>query len=258
LEFTADPQPGGGDIFDVVTPDDRTVVTLLTPGGAEITAANAFAQGYGYQVVPAEPARDHSIGNPLSIPGTHTLFMLPPGSVAGTYKVRANAAAATADALVLATYVSHSPVRLGAETDPLYRVGDPVVLAGLLFNGNSPVTGGTITATIEDLARPDAPLTEVTLADSGPADEAQGDGIYTAHFEATTAGKFRVTLRATGVGPSGSPYSRVAATSYEVMSPPRSPPSPTSRRTTTATASQTASSSRRTSAWPPKATTGSW
>jgi hypothetical protein len=220
LEFTVDPQPGGGDIFDIVTQDSQTVVTLLTPGGAEIGGANAFAQGYGYQVVPAEPARDNSIGNPLSIPGTHTLFMLPPGSVAGAYKVRANAAAATADVFVIATYISHSPVRLGAETDSLYRVDDPVVLAGLLFNGSAPLVGGTVTATIEDTAHPDAPITQVTLADSGDADEAPGDGIYTALFYATTAGKFNVTVRATGTGPSGSSYSRVATTVFEVMSPP--------------------------------------
>jgi hypothetical protein len=219
LEFTADPVPGGGDIFDVVTQDSQTVVTLLTPGGAEIGAANAFAQGYGYQVIPGDPSSS-AIGNPFSIPGVHTLFMLPPGAVAGTYKVKANAAAATADVYVIATYISHSPVRLGAEIDPLYRVGDPVVLAGLLFNGNAPVTGGTVTATIEDTAHPDAPITQVTLADSGPADNAPGDGIYTALFNATAAGKFNVTVRATGTGPSGSAYSRVATTVFEVMSPP--------------------------------------
>src|SRR2546423_670722 len=220
LEFTADPQAAGGDLFDVVSQDPHAVVTLLTPGGVEITASNAFAQGFGYQVIPADPPRDGSVGSPFSIPGTHTLFVLPPGAVAGAYKVRANAATATSDVLVIATYVSKSPVRLGAETDPLYRVGDLVVLTGLLFNGNAPVVGGSVTATVEDLAHPDAALVEVPLADSGDADNAPGDGIYTGLFDATSAGKFRVTVRATGVGPSGTHYSRVASTAFEVISPP--------------------------------------
>jgi hypothetical protein len=48
LTFTADPRSIGGDIFQVVSSKPDATISLIIPGGTEITSANAELFGYSH------------------------------------------------------------------------------------------------------------------------------------------------------------------------------------------------------------------
>lgn len=204
----------GGDLFDVVSSDPAVAISLVLPGGAVIDAANAEAQGFTYEVLPADTVKPA----PFSARGTHTLIGLAPGSIAGTYQVRATAPATVDNALVTAAYFSSSKVRAGLMTDaPLYNVGDTVLLSGFVFDGPSPVAGAAVIARIGDPADAVTPPAEVGMPDGGPFDDRAGDGIYTGEFTAAAAGTFMAALRVTGVSSAGVSFSRTATTTFRVL-----------------------------------------
>ena len=219
IPFTADPTASGGDLFDVISSNPGVVITLLLPNNTEITSANAASQGFVYTVIPDGTFSNSLIPTPLAASGTHTVIQFAPSLAPGTYQIKANASSVATDSLIIATYFSTSSVRAGLLTvAPLYRVGDTVILTGLLFNGSSPIAGATVTASVGD------PLDTVTkpvlgpLQDSGTLDAAPGDGIYTGTYTATKAGRFSAAMKATGTTTAG-PFSRTASTTFRVLPP---------------------------------------
>ena len=158
----------GGDLFDVVSSDPAVAISLVLPGGLEISSTNAEAQGFTFAVISGLPGDQILSASPLGRPGTHTLITLPPGSPSGVYQVRANASTATTDTLVIASYFAASSVRGGVLTDsPAYRVGDTVLLTGAILDATMGVLGASVIARIGlpgDIVTPPA---EVTLQDFG-------------------------------------------------------------------------------------------
>ncbi len=70
-----------------------------------------------------------------------------------------------------------------------------------------------------DQAHPEITPTSVTMTDSGTYDAAQGDGIYTGTYTASTGGKFIAGLRVSGTSPGGAVYVRTSATDFRVLPP---------------------------------------
>lgn len=222
IPFSADPAPGGGDLFDVVSSKPGGIITLILPSGIEINASNATAQGFSYTIIPEGAFTNTLIPSALATSGTHTLIQLPPSSPPGTYQVKVNASTVTSDTLIIASYFSSSSVRAGLLTDsPLYRLGDTVLLVGILFDGSTPVAplGTTVTASIGDPSDAATPPIQITLQDSGTFDAAPGDGIYTGTHTASQAGRFSAAMQATGISGSGVTFSRTASTTFRVLRP---------------------------------------
>jgi uncharacterized protein (TIGR03437 family) len=217
IPFMADPSSSGDDLFDINASDPAAVVSLILPSGLEVTAANSVALGFAFVMVPGGAFSSRMIPTPFAAPGIHILIRLPPGLPPGTYSVKLDGAAATAAFLATATYYSSSSVRTAVTTNgSSFRVGDSVVLSGLVFDGSAPVAGATMTARINDPTSAAAPVT-VTLADAGPLDAAPGDGVYTGTYAATTPGAFTVVVRATGTSGATGTFSRLAVTDFRVL-----------------------------------------
>jgi uncharacterized repeat protein (TIGR01451 family) len=225
IELLADPASGGGDLFDVASFDPNTSVTLVTPAGVEVGVDNAAALGFKFFILPEWAAAKGLLSALLSPTGTNTLIELPPSSSPGTYKVKVVIPAATTNTPVFVTYVSSTPVRVGLTTSAAsYRAGDTVVLVAGLFDQSPsgdaiPITGATVMASVVDSARVDATPVEVVLLDSGPYDDAPGDGIYTGFYTSSQAGEFVAAVGASGVSASGVNFSRSAGATFEVLSP---------------------------------------
>ena len=83
------------------------------------------------------------------MPGTHTVIQIPAAQLSGVYTIKANATGANADSGIVATYLSSSTVRATATThSPNYKVGDAVILSGLVFDNATPVVGAIMTAAV--------------------------------------------------------------------------------------------------------------
>lgn len=217
IAFSADPQNGARDVFHVITRESGLMVSLITPEGAEINAANATDRGFGYSVVNGNQHLNDQVMPAFSTPGTHTLFLLPSSSPSGTYQVKINASQVSAENVVIATYFSSSLIRAGLVTDaPTYRVGETVMLSGLLFNGALPVTGASVSVAIGEQSTLEAPPEQVAMQDSGSSDLASNDGIYTGTSTASRPGEFFVAMRATGSA-NGVTFSRLATTTFRVI-----------------------------------------
>lgn len=139
----------GQNSLDVVTTDPAVSVSLVLPSGAEVTAAIAPAYGIAFTIVPNGAFSNVEIPSVLSLPGTHTLFQIQVALPSGSYQIKANASSANSSSGILATYFSSSTVGVTATTDAAnYKVGDTVVISGLAFDGATPVTGATVTASV--------------------------------------------------------------------------------------------------------------
>src|SRR5438105_816822 len=79
LSFTVDPAVGGGDWFHVIVESSQIVITLILPGGAEVTAANASALGFQYTTINDGAVPSGLMPSPFALPGTHTVIKLPAG-----------------------------------------------------------------------------------------------------------------------------------------------------------------------------------
>jgi subtilisin-like proprotein convertase family protein len=215
IAFTADPSAAGGDLFHVLSSIPNATVSLIVPGGTEITAANAASLGYSYDVL----ENDEEPGEVLSLigtVGTHTLIELPPQSVAGTYSIKIVAPAGPEDTAVIASYVSSSAVRTGLVTQSSwYRIGQTVVFSALVFDGETPVNNATVTVSVDDTLDDTTPPVMVTLQDSGTYDNATGDGIYTGTFTPTRTGDYSAAMKVTGTAGNVN-FSRVASTTFSV------------------------------------------
>src|ERR1017187_1366568 len=87
-DFTCDPLPAGGDVFDVTTSNPAAVVSLLLPNNVEVNAANATSLGFSFTTLAAGALTTTLIPSILSTAGTHSLIILPAGSAAGKYVVK--------------------------------------------------------------------------------------------------------------------------------------------------------------------------
>lgn len=220
IDLTLDPSAAGGDVVTVVSDPPGAIISLVLPNGVEVNASNFESHGFGHLLIPATEARNSPVPTIFSLLGTHTLFVLPAGAAHGVYRVKADTSQVPQQSLITATYLSSSPIRVGVDSDSLYRVGDSVFLAGLVFDESTPFSGANVKAVIEEVGRADTPPVELALLDSGPADEAAGDGIYSGAFLAERAGNFSVSVRVTGVSASGVPFSRGASKTFQVIDPP--------------------------------------
>ncbi|MGD0302413.1 MAG: hypothetical protein ABSE86_35500, partial [Bryobacteraceae bacterium] len=118
VQFIADPITTGGDIFDVVLDNPAVAVTLTAPGGTLVNAISAAGLGYQYSVYTVTPSNTPSPINPLGLPGTHTVIVLPAGAPTGTYMVNADSTLASVPSL--ARISRHSMLVLTDDLD-LYR-----------------------------------------------------------------------------------------------------------------------------------------
>jgi hypothetical protein len=124
---------------------DHKTITKIFAG----SSANATTLGFTFAIVPDGTNGNAEIPSALSLPGTHTSIQIPGGQPSGAYQIKANASAATDDVAVLATYFSSSTAATAVTTDAAnYKVGDTVILSGLVFDGTTPITGATVTATV--------------------------------------------------------------------------------------------------------------
>ncbi len=220
IKLTADPSARGGDVFHIVSASSAATISLLLPNGTEVTAANAATRGFGFSIVSEGSFTDSLIPSLLASRGTHTIITLPSSALAGDYQVKVNTSTLTTDTLIVASYFSSSAVRAGIITNAqLYRVGDTVLISGLIFDGGTPITNVEVTAAIGSSAQDQTSPIQINLIDSGVFDDASGDGIYTGTFTADRAGDFSVAIQATGTSASGARFSRFASTSFRVEQP---------------------------------------
>ncbi len=198
FNFTIESGTAGKDVIDVNCASAQAVVSLVTPGGVEITAANATSLGYTFTTVAAGTQDDDDIISPMTLPGTHTVIEFPTPASPGVYKIKANTTGVSSATSLMAVYFSSSQVRLGAAANAMeYKVGDTVVLSGVLRDDNIAVNGATLTASIS------APLDISQQVSIGPyqlvsqqaADADDTDFTYTAQL--TNSGPARTSIVAT-------------------------------------------------------------
>ncbi len=108
---TVETPASGNDSIDVVVANASVVISLLTPGAAEITAANASANGYTFTTYTADGTGDGTdLLSPFLVGGTHTVIQFPTPAQPGVYKVKANASAASSDTAMTVLYYPSSSV----------------------------------------------------------------------------------------------------------------------------------------------------
>jgi hypothetical protein len=149
LTFTVEGDTTGGNFIDVATSDPAVVVSLILPSAIEVTSANAASLGFIFTIVADGGFAGADVPSALSIPGTHTVIQIPGGQLSGVYSIKADATGANADSGMLATYFSSSTVRATATTNAAtYKVGDTVILSGLVFDQATPIRGATVNAAV--------------------------------------------------------------------------------------------------------------
>jgi hypothetical protein len=151
LNVTVDASSNGSDFIDVISPNSQLLISLILPGGTEVTPANA--SGFGFTVsqivnTAGTPAVS-GVFTPFDAAGTHTIFILPAGAQGGTYQVKANSTNTTASSTISAAYVSLFGVKVGMAKDkPVYNLGSNVVLSAFVLKGPTPAIGATVSAVI--------------------------------------------------------------------------------------------------------------
>ena len=83
LTVTADPSIGGGDLFDIFLQNSQLAVSLILPGGVEVTSSNASSLGFGYAAyqVPSSNRLQEII---FARAGAHVVITLPASQAPGT------------------------------------------------------------------------------------------------------------------------------------------------------------------------------
>lgn len=217
IPLVTDPGPDGGDLFDTLCSDPAARIGLILPNGTEINDTNAQAMGFFYTVIVDGSLTNSQFASSLSMRGTHTLISLPPASPPGTYQIKIDGSAVTQDAVALSTYFSSSTVQAALITGQAqYKVGETVVVSGLVYDSSNPITQATVTVEINDAARPELAPVEITLQDSGPYDFEVGDGIYTGTFVPDHAASYVLTMEATGLSLSGVSFCRLTDSGVQV------------------------------------------
>jgi hypothetical protein len=143
LPFTFESDTSGNNVFHIVTSNPGIVVSLVLPSGTEVTSANAASLGFTYTVLGDNTGMD--IESIFSLPGTQTLIQVPGGQASGVYSIKANASSVNAASGIIAAYYPSSNVRAAITTNSsAYKVGDTVVLSGLVFDSTNSITGATV------------------------------------------------------------------------------------------------------------------
>lgn len=120
------------DAFDVTVTNAGAVVSLILPNGMEVNSSNAAAFGFEFAVYAADSTAVTSglLMSTFSIAGTHTSITLPETSGAGAYQVKINNSTVSTDTLVLASFITGSPIKVALASDEnSYTVGTTVVLS---------------------------------------------------------------------------------------------------------------------------------
>jgi hypothetical protein len=151
LNVVVDASPNGGDFIDVASPNSQLLISLIIPGGTEVTPSNASNLGFSVnqQVNTLSTINTSGVFTPFDSLGAHTTFILPAGSPGGTYQVKANSSNVGSPTSISVIYFSTSGPTAGVATDKvIYNLGDTVSLTAFVFNGSTQVTGATANATI--------------------------------------------------------------------------------------------------------------
>lgn len=210
------------DGFDVTVSNAAAVVSVILPNGTEVNISNAASFGFEFETLAADSDAVTSglMMSNFSLAGTHASIRLPSTSPAGTYQVKINNSTVSTDTLVVASYITGSPIKVALASDEnSYTVGTPVVLSAFVFNGTTPITNATVEVKV---MREDDPATapvSVTMTDSGTYDDAPNDGIYTGVYTPGAGGKFVAATRVSGTSPGGAAYVRTAAAEFRVLPP---------------------------------------
>jgi len=143
--------PTSDDLFDILTSDPATRISVLLPNGTEIIPADGTsASGLTFVVytVP-DDASDDALST-LLIPGRHVVVQFSSAAAGGQYTVKAIGSGNDSGLTVI--YTPSSGPSVAAITDSSsYRLGDMVILSALVFNGTTPVTQASVQATIGGL-----------------------------------------------------------------------------------------------------------
>ena len=97
-------------MIDVNVGDPGFVISLITPGGSQINAANASSLGFNFTSYTSDGSTSDA-PSLFEASGTHTVIQFPAGQASGTYQVIANTTAAADDTAMVVTYLPTSNVR---------------------------------------------------------------------------------------------------------------------------------------------------
>lgn len=159
------------------------VLSLILPGGVEVTAANSAGLGYTFTTYVVASSEDSGTPDPFAAAGLHMRVGLPASPPAGTYQVKAIGSALTAEAVLTVTYYPSSSIVLATAVDaPAYRVGNFAVVSGFLFNGQTPITGAVVTAVAVPILRVAGTVGGYQLVSQQPAGTGFTDYTYTAQL----------------------------------------------------------------------------
>jgi hypothetical protein len=154
----------------------------------------------------------------LSSPGFHFLYIFPllgPGK----YTVHFEADPGLAEEVPVITQVlTNSPIVAALfVTEPLLTFGNSAVITAAIFDEEAPVVGANVSVVIRtDTGHP----VTLTLFDNGSdADDAAGDGLYSAEFDPSLPGKYEAVAKINGLTTSGSSFFRESATRFTVVAP---------------------------------------
>jgi hypothetical protein len=143
LTLTLEGDTAGGNVFHALTSDPGVIVSLILPSGVEVTSTNSL--GFTFTTLPDSTTVE--IESIFGLPGTHTLIQVPAGQPSGAYSIKANAANVNTDSAIIVSYYPSSNVRAAVTTNSsAYKVGDTVVLSGLIFDSATPITGAIVTS----------------------------------------------------------------------------------------------------------------
>ena len=113
--ITIDAPPAGQETLDILVEDPNVIISLIVPGGGEITAANASGSGYTFTTYTTDGGGTSAdLFSPFMTAGTHTMIQFPVPAQTGVYSVKANATSAQADTAMTVQYYASSSVSLGA------------------------------------------------------------------------------------------------------------------------------------------------
>ncbi|MCC6365505.1 MAG: hypothetical protein IT165_18480 [Bryobacterales bacterium] len=193
VDMTLDP-PSDRDFLDVYVTNPAVAISLIQPGGVEVTAANAAALGFQWTVT-------NGTGGTLSIldvPGIHITIGIPSTAAGGAWRVKANSSGVNAESALTVLYKSNSGIRAGlTAAAPSYRTGETVVFTAALFRGTVPITGAAINLTItpqNDISSQSA-ITNYRLVATTPVDA--NTSTYTYAADLSNAGSARPQVTAT-------------------------------------------------------------
>lgn len=218
LPYTADPAPGGGDIFHCIVSESGAVVTLVTPSGVEINESNAQSQGFALSSFQGVENSAYLVG-PVAIPGFHTFIELPPGAQPGGYRLKVAPGTLQKSATVRTFYNSSSNIRVAlAPGATSVQAGDSIAFSAIVFEGDAPVAGAKVTLRVQSLDNLAAPAeAEIDLPDSGPIDPQSGDGHYIGLWDSVKPGKYAGAIKVAGTSSTGLPFSRIATANFTVL-----------------------------------------